>query len=327
MDKAKAKLSSYSQSIRRKKANLRTLRAHLAAMCKGELNLQLPARAAVHDQVMGLKRIIELSIELPADTRVEMMLDYLHSTQAVQASATQSARDLRRRLLSVEEEPSAEEASTRVRTGQALSDVESSTSARHSARQGAQWGHRWHVHHRHRPHVHHRHRPHLHHRHAAQLICQATKLVKEAAVGVAQAALNVELGALRVAQGFLNAAKGVLHAALMANAAAFSLMQGLLSAAMKIQGISVSATLRPNLLNSCLSASVKMLIKGRVNMFTGELCLKDLTKMIMAVVKSVVKQLMSWFPVPKKEEFLSDEYDLDAFLIQLKTTYTTEGPF
>merc|ERR1711907_455154 len=132
---------------------------------------------------------------------------------------------------------------------------------------------RWHIHHRHRPHLHVPWR---------KIRCKATQLLRRAGVKIAQAALWVVEKALGAARWALKVAKGVLHVALKANAAAYSLMMGLAKTLMIVEYIGVSATLRPNLLDSCLSAAVALRLGRNSIKFSGELCLRNLGKMVVA---------------------------------------------
>ena len=95
-----------------------------------------------------------------------------------------------------------------------------------------------------------------------QIFCHVQRLAMQAAVGVAQLAVGVAQLALVGVQGVLTAARAVLQGVLVAHTAAYALMQGMASTVLAIQNVSISATLRPNLLDSCLAASVTTNLGG-----------------------------------------------------------------
>jgi len=174
------------------------------------------------------------------------------------------------------------------------------------------WHHRHHSHHwhhrHHRWHVHHR-----HHRHHLHIFCHVQRLAMQAAVGVAQLAVGVAQLALVGVQGVLTAARAVLQGVLVAHTAAYALMQGMASTVLAIQNVSISATLRPNLLDSCLAASVTTNLGGTQQTWNWSLCLRDLTSVITNLYNAAIDMFRRLFPLPSEEEMMEE-----SFMLQLR---------
>merc|ERR1712072_184759 len=227
-------------------------------------------------------------------------------------------------------------------------DTKSGTKSRHKGR--AMWGHRWHrwhVHHRHRPHLLHRHRPHLHHRHrphihiphfhtaamikaAKDAIARAAQKAKEAACAVATAPFKLLLEgaklALRGVSKVLEGAKWTLKKLEEGLAAVLKKMKDGLAAAKGIFGVeymSAGATIKKNLLQSSISASIKLIINKKRYTFAGSINLSSIKSFVTMVFHNVVKKMSSLFgEMYTVEQVLAmDEAQMDEMFMQTSASF------
>merc|ERR1712072_669954 len=223
---------------------------------------------------------------------------------------------------------------------QAGVDTKSGAKSRHRAG----W-HRWHAHHRHHRHhwhVHHRHqrhRPHIHipHFHTAAMIkaakdalARAAQKAKEAACKVATAPFKLLLEgaklALRGVSKVLDGAKWTLKKLEEGLAAVLKKMKDGLAAAKGVFGVeymSAGATIKKNLLQSSISASIKLIINKKRYTFAGSINLSSIGSFVTMVFHNVVKKMSSLFgEMYTVEQVLAmDEAQMDEMFMQTSASF------
>lgn len=180
------------------------------------------------------------------------------------------------------------------------------------AAQGAKqrfFGHRWHVHHRHRPHLHHRHHPHIHvteppaikaaldakilkdAKDLAKKACDAARKTAQGAIEVAKGPLEVAKKSVDTAQTAVNQAQKGLDSAKTAWKGVFNIMEGAVTAVLGVEYLMLEATLKPNVLDSCLSGEMRYSIGSNNLNWKGSFCMNDLAKVVGDLFQKCVESL------------------------------------
>merc|ERR1711881_40476 len=140
----------------------------------------------------------------------------------------------------------------------------------------------------------------------ANAACVAARELAKGALSVAQGAVWIAKGAVSVAQGALWVVQRALDGVLALNAAVFSIPKGLVSAVLGITYIKLSATLRPNIFDSCISGELKYELGGTKLHLSGEICLKQLWKIITNLFRKCVEALGNALGIGEEEEMFAE---------------------
>jgi hypothetical protein len=135
--------------------------------------------------------------------------------------------------------------------------------------------------------------------------CVAAREIAKGALSVAQGALYIAKGAVGIAQGALWLVQRALDGVLALNAAVFAILKGLVSMALGITYVKLQATLRLNILDSCISGELKYELGGTKLHLSGEICLRQLWKIVVNLFRKCIEALGNWI-MGKEEEMYAE---------------------
>merc|ERR1711881_105659 len=113
-------------------------------------------------------------------------------------------------------------------------------------------------------------------------------------------------GAVGIAQGALWLVQRALDGVLALNAAVFAILKGLVSMALGITYVKLQATLRLNILDSCISGELKYELGGTKLHLSGEICLKQLWKIITNLFEKCVEAIGNALGIGEEEEMFAE---------------------
>jgi len=126
---------------------------------------------------------------------------------------------------------------------------------------------------------------------AARKACEASRTVAAAAVEAAKGPFTLAQENVKIAKGAVDSAKAGLDVAKAANKGVWNIMEGLVTAVLGVEYLMVQATLRLNVLDSCLSGEMRYSIDGKTHPWSGSVCLRDLAGLIGELFKKCIGNL------------------------------------